>query len=199
MSVALRELPHTRLDRLPRMADFVLLATAASPAFGWQEHEFTNIYMKKYVNNAQVTIENSLLGSAIYTFSKNQDQWIGTASELLEIIDRIMQWEIAGKRKPRGWPNIPATFSNRLTELQPALRKMGVNIIRKRKGGTGKRVIEIIFDNKNSLSQSSPSHVKPPWYVPLLVREQVSWFRAQEVDSLMIDGAWCDCIVAPIV
>src|SRR5690606_538961 len=44
LSAAQRELPHTQLDRLPRMADFAIWVTAAEGTLGWQRGDFMAAY-----------------------------------------------------------------------------------------------------------------------------------------------------------
>ena len=44
LSVALKNLSTTKLERLPRMADFALLATSVECAFGWQDGDFMHAY-----------------------------------------------------------------------------------------------------------------------------------------------------------
>ena len=44
VSMAIRNLPNTHLDVMPRMADFALWVTAAAPALGWRPDTFLNAY-----------------------------------------------------------------------------------------------------------------------------------------------------------
>jgi putative DNA primase/helicase len=56
LSAALRNLPKVKLDRMPRMADFARLITAAEPGLGWEAGAF----LKVYAENRRDVIEASI-------------------------------------------------------------------------------------------------------------------------------------------
>ena len=156
VSRGLRELPTTKLDKPPRMADFAIWVTACEPAI-WAKGTFA----KAYRNNANKAVDGILDGDpvavAIKTLMSMETEWESTASLLLVKLEQL-----AGDRavRDKDWPKGPRALSNHLKRITPPLRTIGIEVKRLREGGTGDRMIRITLaaerEGKSS-SQSSQS------------------------------------------
>jgi hypothetical protein len=95
---ALAMLPHTKLDRLPRMADFARIASAAETAY-WSAGTF----MKAFDQNREAAVEDVVeadpVAMSIRDLISGNPDWHGTATELLDLLtsrsDR--RQDLAGK------------------------------------------------------------------------------------------------------
>jgi hypothetical protein len=95
-----------RLQRLPRMADFALWATACESAFrpaGTSE--------AAYSNNRRDAIENIIDADPVAAYVRelmaNRAQWTGSASGLLQ--GRHQSIRLAKEPARTGWPAAPDT------------------------------------------------------------------------------------------
>ncbi len=79
----LRRLPHIRLEKLPRMADFALWATACETAF-WPPGTF----LRAYDANRRAAIDGVIEADPVATFVREimaeRSTWAGQASDLLQ-------------------------------------------------------------------------------------------------------------------
>jgi hypothetical protein len=133
----LRMLPHVRLKRLPRMADFALWATACESAF-----RPAGTLEAAYSNNRRDTIENIIdadpVAACVRELMSDRTQWRGSASDLLQFgADRS------------GWPKSPRALAGRLRRAQSFLRILGVEIVFGREGRLGMRTIRITATGEN--------------------------------------------------
>ena len=127
----LRLLPHVRLKRLPRMADFALWATACESAF-----RPAGTIETAYSNNRRDAIENMVdadsVAACVRELMADRAQWTGSASDLLQ----------AGTSRA-GWPKSPRALAGRLRRAQTFLRTVGIEIAFGREGRFGTRTIRI--------------------------------------------------------
>jgi hypothetical protein len=123
--VGLQRLPRTKLDRLPRMADFALWGAACEREPG--------AFMKAYETNRKELVEGVLdadaIASAIRKLMSARTEWKGTASQLLHVLE-----EMAGERtvKSKNWPGSAEALGRGLRRPATFLRKVGVDISRER-------------------------------------------------------------------
>jgi hypothetical protein len=133
----LRMLPHVRLKRLPRMADFALWATACESAF-----RPAGIFEAAYSNNRRAAIENIVdtdpVAALVREIMADKAQWRGSASDLLQL----------GANRS-GWPKSPRALAGRLCRAQSFLRILGVEIVFGREGRLGMRTIRITARGEN--------------------------------------------------
>jgi putative DNA primase/helicase len=124
---ALRELPAIEAQRipLPRMADFVLLATAAESALGWARGTFLSAYKANRSDLFDQSLEADAVASAIHRFltGRNGPSWTGTAGELLQGLDPA-----ATLSAQRSWPNTPRGLADRIRRAAPLLRSAGIEV-----------------------------------------------------------------------
>jgi len=137
VSAALRELPHTELEKLPRMADFALWATAAEGGFGWEPGTFMRAYAGNLEEAIDVALETDPVAGAVLKFMEGKDEWIGSATDLWQVLGKEVDEQI---KQTKAWPAASHTLAGRLTRLAPALRGKGMEYLETREGRGGDRV-----------------------------------------------------------
>jgi hypothetical protein len=129
-----------KLPRLPRMADFALTVTAASPALGWSDHYFLGIYDANRGAAHEIALDASPIAASVCELA-GRGNWRGTASELLSRLSEIAD---ETTRKARGWPENGRAMSGALRRIVSNLRQVGVGVVfGLREARTGRRLIEI--------------------------------------------------------
>ena len=153
VSVALRELPDTKLTVKPRMADFALWVTAAEKALEWTPGEFIQIYTSNRDEAIEQGLEVDPFGSAILQLLKQEGVFIGNATQLLEEAANFTDERTV---KSKAWPTSRAV-RNRLRRIAPALRNKGIlyNEWENRKHRTLR--LEVIDKLSSLASPTSPS------------------------------------------
>jgi hypothetical protein len=143
----LKQLRETRLEKLPRMADFALWATACETAL-WPAGTFWSAYCGNRDEAVEGVIDADPIGAAVRTVMTTRTEWTGTASDLLGALA-----EAAGERvaKSKTWPDSPRALAGRLRRAAPFLRKIGIEISFGREGRARTRTIHI----------AAPSHAAP--------------------------------------
>lgn len=131
ISVALRELPGTKLDSMPRMADFAIWATAAESAFGWEPGTFMDAYAGNREEANDLALETDPVAGAVLKLLEEKDEWTGNATELWKVLGEQVDEQV---KQTRAWPTAPQTLTNRLRRLAPALRRIGIEYLEERKG-----------------------------------------------------------------
>jgi hypothetical protein len=141
ISRALANIATVKLDRVPRMADFVKWVTAAEAGLGWEPGAFIAAYTENRRDVSEAAFEADVVAVAIWklvTTASNADGFIGTASTLLPIITELVS---ENTRKSKWWPQNAAQLGNRVTRAAPLLRAKGCTVERRH---SGERVITII-------------------------------------------------------
>jgi hypothetical protein len=125
MAHGMRELPTTRLDRLPRMADFALWVTACEGAL-WQAGAFLHAYDSNRDEMNETVIEDDVVATAVRSLMIDKSTWSGNAQGLLLVLA-----EIVGKlgTNVKSWPATPRALSGRLRRAAPNLRRVGISIV----------------------------------------------------------------------
>jgi hypothetical protein len=137
----LRQLPQTKLERLPRMADFALWSTACEGAL-WPKGTFAAAYAENCTKAAETAIEADTFASAVRTLlTEGEPMWEGTATGLLNALNQIVGETIS---KSRNWPKVPNVLPGRLRRTAPLLRKAGIEItLGERAGRARTRIIKL--------------------------------------------------------
>jgi hypothetical protein len=148
VAVGLKRLPETRLEKLPRMADFALWATACETAL-WPAGTFWSAYCGNRDEAVEGVIDADPIATAVRALMATLTEWTGTASDLLGALA-----EAAGERvaKSKNWPDSPRALAGRLRRAAPFLRKIGIEISFGREGRARTRTIHIA---------AIPSHAAP--------------------------------------
>jgi hypothetical protein len=150
VSRALRELPHVRLERYPRMADFARWTVAALG------RDVLERYLDNHTAAISTALEASPVAEAILTFMADREYWQGTATELLEELNADVEEEIRRRRERlKAWPKTGRGLSGELRRLAPALRARGIEVSFSR-GSSGVRHVHL-EKNGATPSPSSPS------------------------------------------
>ena len=139
MVQGLRMLPQTRLDKLPRMADFALWASACETA-PWPAGSFWTAYCGNRDEAVEGVIDADPIATAVRAVMATRTEWTGTASNLLGALG-----EAAGERvaKSKTWPDSPRALAGRLRRAATFLRKVGIEIGFGREGKARTRTINI--------------------------------------------------------
>lgn len=127
VSMAIRQLPETKLERKPRMADFALWCTAAEP-----ELAPAGSFMKAYGGNLRLAQENVLEASLVapYITKLIEDHngiWTGNTKQLLgELNERSRNAGNEAEQKDKSWPRTPHKLAGILRRLAVALLSSGI-------------------------------------------------------------------------
>ena len=140
----LAELPRTKLDKLPRMADFALWATACETAL-WPQGTFWSAYCGNRDDAVEGVIDADPIASAVRAVMTARSEWTGTASELLGALAEMVGERIA---KSKTWPDSPRALAGRLRRAATFLRKIGIDIGFEREGRARTRMIIITTTGK---------------------------------------------------
>ena len=165
----LKLLPDTTLERLPRMADFALWASACETEL-WPAGTFWSAYCGNRDEAVENVIEADPVAAAVRAVMAERTEWTewtGTATDLLGALA-----EAAGERvaKLKTWPSSPRALSGRLRRAGTFLRKIGIEIDYVKEGRSRTRVIFITAKGTSSgadygepqPSAPSASSVSPP-------------------------------------
>ena len=89
VATGMAKLPQTRLEKLPRMADFALWATACETAF-WPEGTFWSAYCGNRDKAVEGIIDADPVAAAVRTFMSTQDRVdgnrLGASGRLAELV-----------------------------------------------------------------------------------------------------------------
>jgi hypothetical protein len=141
--MGLARLPTTRLERLPRMADFAIWATACETALRHEDGRpwEAGTFMKAYAGNIDEAVETVLNANPVATAVRNfmavqtTTTWTGTATDLLGQLGRIVG-EKATKSKT--WPVDATRLGGKLRRAATFLRKVGIEISLGEREGRGR-------------------------------------------------------------
>jgi len=122
---ALRDLPSTRLEGYPRMADFARWVTAAEPAMGWPKGTFMAAYGGNQESANELALEASVVAQPLLELLDSQGCWRGSASELLKALEERVDDQA---KRQHGWPKNPRSLSGHLKRLSPNLRAAGWDV-----------------------------------------------------------------------
>jgi hypothetical protein len=135
----IKRLPETRLEKLPRMADFALWATACETAL-WPAGTFWSAYCGNRDEAVEGVIDADPIAAAVRAIMTVRTEWTGTASDLLGALA-----EAAGERaaNSKTWPDSPRALAGRLRRAATFLRKIGIEVAFKKEGRARARIINI--------------------------------------------------------
>ena len=128
--VGLKRLPETRLEKLPRMADFALWATACETAL-WPAGTFWSAYCGNRDEAVESVIDADPIATAVRAVMVTRTVWTGTASDLLGALAQKAGERVA---KSKTWPDSPRALAGRLRRAATFLRKIGIEIVFRRGG-----------------------------------------------------------------
>jgi hypothetical protein len=133
----LRMLPGIRLDRLPRMADFAIWATACETAW-CPAGTFKAAYAGNRDEAIGMAVEGDVVTAAIRNMMTQQTEpWVGASSELLALLNSTVGESIC---RSKLWPRTPEALRGRLTRAAPVLRQIGIQVLFGGKGRARRNV-----------------------------------------------------------
>jgi hypothetical protein len=124
VACGLRQLPHVRLSRMPRMADFARWSVATE---AFQKGVFMSAFESAAEEANDAVAENDPVVVAIAAFMMDRPDWTGTTAGLLHELSTRDRSEAAPSRS-KTWPTEASAFGKRLRLASPVLRKMGIGI-----------------------------------------------------------------------
>jgi hypothetical protein len=153
----LRAVGSVHLDRLPRMADFALWATACETAL-WPAGTFARAYAENRRAAIESIIEADPIANCVRAIMVDRTTWTGSASDLLRLCAERTRDDIS---RGTAWAKNPRALAGRLRRAQTFLRTLGIEIAFSREGRTGTRMIRVSTsaeDPVSTVSIVSPSH-----------------------------------------
>jgi hypothetical protein len=154
----LKRLPETRLEKLPRMADFALWATACETAI-WPTGTFFSAYSGNRDEAVEGVIEADPIAAAVRALMAKQPEWMGTASKLLAALTGVVDERVA---KSKSWPDSPRALSGRLRRAATFLRKIGIEISYTKEGRARTRTIHILMNASRPAPDSASAQPSTP-------------------------------------
>ncbi len=125
VSSGLKNLPHTQVPELPRMADFALWVTACEEGLSWAPGTFLETYRQSLKEARVIALEANPIGHLVLGIVEEYGEWSGTATELLRWLLKTAPEE---SRRRRDWPQTSHHLSNALKRIAPTLREEGVEV-----------------------------------------------------------------------
>jgi hypothetical protein len=120
----LKRFPETRLEKLPRMADFALWVTACETAL-WPAGTFWSAYCSNRDDAVEGVIDADPIAIAVRAVMATRTVWTGTASDLLGVLAEAVGERVA---KSKSWPDGPRALAGRLRRAATFLRKVCIDI-----------------------------------------------------------------------
>lgn len=127
--LALIQYPNISLTSYPRMADFTRWGCAIARALGYDEQQFLSAYNKNINSQNDAAIEASPIGITLLSIMEDQEEWEGTATDLLiELESRAEKLKVNIKVKE--WPKDPSWLTRRIQLIHSNLAEQGLKVIR---------------------------------------------------------------------
>lgn len=124
VSHGLKMLPTTKLERLPRMADFAIWATACEGAL-WPARKFEAAYAGNRAEAVESVVDADSVATAVVALMNTTREWSGTATGLLQALTTQVNETVSKAKK---WPADPSHLSSRLRRAATFLRAVGIEI-----------------------------------------------------------------------
>jgi hypothetical protein len=160
LSQTLAQLPHTKPDKLPRMADYALFAIASEQAVGLKPGEFMQTFSESREQSRQVVIESSPVGEAIVRLMRDRLIWKGTASDLLTELEQHTEDSTV---RSRYWPKASNIFKRQLNRLAPDLKALEIDLLEVKTGHdrTKLLILEKVVKVSSVSSANDQKNLKP--------------------------------------
>jgi hypothetical protein len=123
VSVGLRNLPNTKPDQLPSLADFAQWMAACETA-EWPAGTFARIHAENEQALAVASLEADLVAAHVIEFLETRGLagWQGTAKALLAQLDARAD---DAQKRGKGWPKTPHAMAGRVRRATEILRTQG--------------------------------------------------------------------------
>jgi hypothetical protein len=138
VAVGLRDLPNVKLDRMPRMANFVRWTRACETAL-WKPGSIQEAFDRNVADAVDSVLEADPVAVALMSLiAANNGHWRGRGEQLLS---QLVAWAPEGATRDKSWPRDPTRLSGRLTLASPTLRRKGIDVVKGK--SNGERFIEV--------------------------------------------------------
>lgn len=142
VAYGLKQLPDTKLDRLPRMADFARWVSACEGALPWEPGTFLAAYEANRATAVEDGVSEDPVAAAVRDFMQpRRDEWRGSCAELLSELNEFRGWGDGGTRPPPDWPKSTQKLTAAVDRASAPLRTLGIAVSRDR--SHGRRVLVI--------------------------------------------------------
>lgn len=160
VSAALRNESRVNLERLPRMADFAVWATAAESALGVPEGSFMAAYERNRAAANDLALEASPVAVEVLKCMAHRDAWTVTYTDLLTHLERAFG---DSPKRPEGWPKSARGLAGELTRIAVNLRKAGVDVAPAgRESGSGRKMVTLARLERPGEQHSQSSQSSQP-------------------------------------
>ena len=182
----LKQLPETRLETLPRMADFALWASACETAL-WPLGTFWSAYCGNRDEAVEGVIDADPIATAVRAVMATRTVWTGTASDLLGALAEVVDERVA---KSKTWPDSPRALAGRLRRAATFLRKIGIEIGFGREGRERTRTINITTIQPSAAPENAGAQPSAPSApsAPTPKSNPANGFAAQSVRTVARDA-----------
>ncbi len=119
------------------MADFAVWATAAEESLRLESGAFMEAYAGNRREATESALEADPVAAAGREFMQDRGRWAGTATELWQALNGLVDEDV---RHTKAWPGAPNSLTNRLKRLAPALRGIDIEYGEERSGSKGTRL-----------------------------------------------------------
>jgi hypothetical protein len=128
----LSRIGEVTLDELPRMADFAEIGELIAICIGYKKGRFTEVYNANIGFTNEEAINASPVANAVIHLMYTQAVWSGMSMDLLSKLNELTSRrpDISWISRNKEWPKTPRALSDRLNEVIPNLRDIGIIVHR---------------------------------------------------------------------
>jgi len=136
VALGLKNLPHTSLDRLPRMSDFALWCSSCEPGLPCMAGQFMKTYTAKMKSANLDLVEADTVASATVEWAEKriapgENMRISTRELLSQLNDLTLGWP----KDLKYWPASAEDLAHKLTRLAPVLRASDIDVRKLKRTG----------------------------------------------------------------
>ena len=127
VSMAIRRRDKVKLERLPRMADFILFVESAAQAFGWKPGEFMAAHARMSEGVFRVAVEGDAVAATIVEWLNESGGFSGPAAKLLTSLNDFRQRHSHEEHiRHAWWPRDATRMAKALRRVAGGLRSIGI-------------------------------------------------------------------------
>ncbi len=130
------------LPTYERMADFTRVGAAVAEALGDGAEAFLESYRRNNDGQIEEAVHAHLVGGVVVALMERQDEWEGSPTELLAMLEIVgcdsglLRRGANGMVQDRAWPRTANALTRRLNEVRSNLRDLGIDVTDGRSGRT---------------------------------------------------------------
>jgi hypothetical protein len=137
VSAGLRKRGKVHVGPLQRMADFMEFIAGACEALPWTAADFSKAYRDSVIDQQIDPILDDPFLTVVVQMVHTEGSWIGTATELLNYLDKHY---CVDARSQRQLPGSATVASGMLIRNKSALDHLGVSFVREKRSATRKEI-----------------------------------------------------------